>query len=67
MSQKVRDLATVDNGFGTIGGEKADMVWEDAQEHMNDDVTEFVDHVGYVSESYARKVLKELPPESFGL
>jgi hypothetical protein len=62
---KVEDLAKEDNGFGTVNGEKADLVWQTATENMDKDISEFIKQIP-VSDSYIRKVLKELPPEAFG-
>lgn len=64
----VRQLAQIDTGHGTIGGEKADYVWEAACDNMDMSVVEFCGELGqYVSDSHVRKVLKELPPEAFGI
>jgi len=63
---RVKDLAKRDTGLGTASGEKADLVWQTATENMDKELSEFTTQIS-VSESYIRKVLKELPPEAFGL
>jgi hypothetical protein len=62
----VRDLAQTDSGLGTVGGEKADLVWEAANDNLDLEISEFVDTVP-VSESHVRDSLKEMPPSAFGL
>ena len=64
--QTVRSLAQIDMGMGTVGGEKSDLVWEVACDNLDETVTDFAQRVP-VSESHVRTVLKELPPEAFGL
>ena len=64
--QTVKDLAQIDMGMGTVGGEKADLVWEVACENLDATVSELVQMVP-VSESHVRNSLKEMPPEAFGL
>jgi len=66
MRQTVRDLAETETGLGTIGGEKADLVWKEACDDLDTTVDELSRRVD-VSETHVRRVLKELPPESFGL
>lgn len=66
MAQTVRDLAETDSGLGTICGEKADLVWREACDDLDATVTDLVRRVD-VSETHVRRVLRELPPESFGL
>jgi len=65
-TQTVRDLAQIDTGLGTQGGDKADLVWESASENLDLEVSELVQMVP-VSESHVRNSLKEMPPEAFGL
>ena len=63
---EVKDLAKVDSGLGTVDGEKTDLVWQEACENLSEDVSDFVARLP-VSESHIRNVLKEMPPEAFGL
>jgi hypothetical protein len=65
-TQLVSDLAQMDTGLGTQGGEKADLVWETACDNLDVEVSELVQMVP-VSESHVRTALKEMPPEAFGL
>lgn len=65
MAQKVRDLALMDTGFGTAPDtDKANLIWEEANSRMNEEISEFAKRVP-ASESYVRKVLKQLPPTAF--
>lgn len=65
MAQKVRDLAMMDTGLGTAPDTpKANAIWEEANLRMNEDVSDFATRVD-ASESYVRKVLKEIPPTAF--
>lgn len=67
-TQTVKDLAEVQQISRGPSGEKADAVWEAACENLDKPVTKLADEFGqYVSESYIREVLKESPPEAFGL
>jgi len=66
MSQKVRDLAATDTGLGTVGGEKADLVWSEACDNLDMNVSDFARMVP-VSESHIRHCLKEMSPSAFGL
>jgi len=65
MAQKVSELAEIDTGLGTAPDtDKANLIWEEACENQNAEVSELAKRLP-VSESYARKVLKELPPTAF--
>ena len=64
--QTVRDLAVLDRGFGTVSGEMADLIHQEACDDLGMTVAELVDRVP-ASESHVRDCLKEMPPEAFGL
>ena len=67
MAQKVSDLAGIDTGLGCAPDtDKANLVWEEACENLDEEVTEFCRRVP-VSESYTRELLKEMSPGAFGL
>jgi len=65
----VRDLARRDTGLGVPGGNKAAVITELGEEHLDMTVTEFSrDVIGtQVTESYIRKVLEEQHPAAFGI